>query len=376
MEKPAHIRSLTSLRGIAAVAIVILHYSYYTLPPTGKILSAYSYIFKNGYLWVDFFFILSGFIMTHLYLRQFESGVGWIKYRSYLWSRFARIYPLQLFTLLLLVALELTKFYWLNLPAFTGKFNLTALFANLVLLQAFDLNCPPLFWCDTYWNEPAWSVSVEFVIYLIFPLMLRFVTKISRNREAIIYIFTLALIFGLIRFTRGNLDAIIGIPAIFRCGLECILGIITYLIYQKINYDQTRNINVLATVSIMWIGLILHNWSDFDRTLHDWLILPGFSMLILAVSGKSRHSINRLLHAPLLFYLGTISYSIYLVHWVIGEVWKTSWNYHFDTVFGRGWNEGEMILSLVVFIFSTLAAASLSYRYIELPMRHWLKSIT
>lgn len=65
-----HINSLTFLRGIAAL-IVVHHFSYYALPKTGSILSAYSDFFRNGYLWVDFFFILSGFIMTHVYMEKF-----------------------------------------------------------------------------------------------------------------------------------------------------------------------------------------------------------------------------------------------------------------------------------------------------------------
>ncbi len=179
MPKPMYnqINSLTSLRGIAALVVVVHHFSYYTLPKTGSILSVYtlpktgsilsvySNFFKNGYLWVDFFFILSGFIMTHVYIGDFSSRVNFSNYRSYIFSRFARIYPLHIFVLSLFVGLEIAKLFLLNNSGFTGKFNLTALFANIFLLQAFDLNCPPLFWCNTYWNEPAWSISVEFIIY-------------------------------------------------------------------------------------------------------------------------------------------------------------------------------------------------------------------
>jgi peptidoglycan/LPS O-acetylase OafA/YrhL len=284
MEKPEHIRSLTSLRGIAAVAIVVLHFSYYTLPSMGKILSGYTHLFQNAYLWVDFFFILSGFIMTHVYLDRFKSGISFPEYRSYLFARFARIYPLHLFTLFLLVSLEFIKLFGLHTPAFINKFNLTALFANLTLLQAFDLNCPPLFWCDTYWNEPAWSISVEFVVYWIFPWLLLALTIIQSKFEPIVYVITLIAIFLLIKFTRGSLDSIIGIPAIARCSLECILGILTYRVYRRGNYRKYWNLNLMGIGSLIWIGLILHHGSDRFRSLTDWSILPGFSVLILAVA--------------------------------------------------------------------------------------------
>jgi peptidoglycan/LPS O-acetylase OafA/YrhL len=67
------IGALTSLRGIAALIIVVFHFSYYILPPAGVVLSSSSNFFRNGYLAVDLFFILSGFIMTHVY-RSFLFG--------------------------------------------------------------------------------------------------------------------------------------------------------------------------------------------------------------------------------------------------------------------------------------------------------------
>ena len=61
------IGALTSLRGVAATVVVILHFAYSTLPEAGVILSRHTRFFRDGYLFVDLFFILSGFIMTHVY---------------------------------------------------------------------------------------------------------------------------------------------------------------------------------------------------------------------------------------------------------------------------------------------------------------------
>jgi peptidoglycan/LPS O-acetylase OafA/YrhL len=376
MEKSEHIRSLTSLRGIAAVAIVVLHFSYYTLPSTGKILSSYTHFFQNAYLWVDFFFILSGFIMTHVYLGRFSSGVSFAGYRSYLFSRFARIYPLHLFTLILLVGLEFIKLFDLQIPAFTNKFNLTALFANITLLQAFDLNCPPLFWCDTYWNEPAWSISVEFMVYCIFPFLLLALATIQPKFEPVFYVTTLIAIFLLIKFTRGTLDSIIGIPAIARCSLECVLGILTYRVYRRGNYHKYWDLNLLGIGALAWIGLILHHGSDRFRTIHDWSILPGFSVLILAVAVNKSGSIARLLDSRWLLYLGTISYSIYLVHWPLAELLKTVWQYEFNLNFGSGFNDLQVSIALVGFILITLVTASFTHKFIEVPMRKYLKEVS
>ncbi|MHC5764547.1 MAG: acyltransferase family protein [Nostoc sp.] len=369
-----HINSLTSLRGIAALVVVIHHFCYYGLPKTGSTLSAYSNFFKNGYLWVDFFFILSGFIMTHVYADAFYLKVSLNNYKSYLFSRFSRIYPLHIFIISLFIGLEIIKILFLNTSAFTGKFNLTALFANIFLLQAFDLKCPPLLWCSTYWNEPAWSISVEFFIYCIFPFLLLFLLKNDSKDDLIIYSFTLFSILLLITFTRGNLDTIIGIPSIARCGLECILGIITYKIYCRGNYKKYLNLNLLAMIAITWIIMIMHYYWNHFRNLHDWLILPAFSLLILAVSIKNNSVISKFLNSGLMLYIGTISYSIYMVHWFFQELLKVFWFYKFHDVFGKGFTEYQALTSLGVFLMIILLTASLTYRFVEVPMRNYLKS--
>lgn len=369
-----HIKSLTSLRGIAALVVVVHHFSYYGLPKTGSTLSGYSDFFKNGYLSVDFFFILSGFIMTHVYADNFYLKVSLNHYRSYLFSRLARIYPLHIFIVFLFIGLEITKIFLLNTSAFTGKFNLTALVANIFLLQAFDLKCPPLLWCNTYWNEPAWSISVEFFVYCIFPFLLLFLLRSNPKNDFIIYTFTLFSILLLITFTRGNLDTIIGIPSIARCGLECILGIITYKVYLRGNYKKHFNLNFLSIIAITWIILIMHYYWHHFRNIHDWLILPAFSLLILSVSINNKTLISKFLNSELMLYIGTISYSIYMVHWFVQELLKFFWFYKFHDVFGKEFTQYQSLTSLGVFLMIILLAASLTYRFLEVPARNYLKS--
>ncbi len=315
--------------------------------------------------------------MTHVYHQSFGSKVTATDYSKYLRSRFARIYPLHLFTLLLFVGLEFFKAFQPNVPAFAGQFNLTALFANIVLLQAFDLNCPPLFWCNTYWNEPAWSVSIEFVIYCLFPFGLLFLSRFKQEFNVVIYLISLALIFLLIKYTRGSLDSIIGIPAIARCGLECIMGTICYQVYDRGYYRKYLNLNLLATISIFWIFGLMNYWNDKFRSIHDWFVLPGFSLLILAVSTQTNSWISRLLCSQSMVYLGTISYSIYLIHWFVAELLKMVWLYQFQVPFSSiSWNHYESLLAIGLFTAIVIAIAALLYELIEAPMRNYLKSLS
>jgi peptidoglycan/LPS O-acetylase OafA/YrhL len=367
------IRSLTSLRGIAALIIVVHHFAYYALPQLGVLVSAYSHFFQNGYLSVDLFFILSGFIMTHVYWERFHDGVSKANYWQYLRARFARIYPLHLFTLLVLVGLQSIELFSSNPTAFTGKFNLTALGANVLMLQAFALKCPPLFWCDTYWNEPAWSISVEFVIYAIFPFILFTILKNQPKTDTILYIITLVASLLLIIFTHNNLDNIIGIPSIARCGLECILGVITYKIYRRQQTQRFLNTNFLVIISTVWIVIIMHNWSDELRGFHDWAILPAFSLLILAIADQSNSLGMRMMNSPLLLYLGTISYSVYMVHWVLMAIVKAFWLDKLHLVFEEGLTKTQSIFALGLFVPIVILTASLTYRFIEVPLRQYLK---
>jgi peptidoglycan/LPS O-acetylase OafA/YrhL len=367
------IRSLTSLRGIAALIIVIHHFAYYALPQLGVMLSVYSYFFQNGYLAVDLFFILSGFIMTHVYWERFSDGVSKSNYWAYLRARFARIYPLHLFTLLVLVGVQSIELFSSNPTAFTGKFNILALGANVLMLQAFALNCPPLFWCDTYWNEPAWSISVEFVIYSIFPFILFAILKNQPKTDTILYILTLIASLLLIRFTRNNLDNIIGIPSIARCGLECIFGVITYKIYRRQQAQRFLNTNLLAIVATIWIAVIMHHWSDELRGVHDWAILPAFSLLILSISHQANSLGMRMLNSPLLLYLGSISYSVYMVHWVLISIAKAFWLDKLHLAFDEGLTKTQSIFALGLFVPIVILTASLTYRFVELPLRQYLK---
>lgn len=364
--------ALTSLRGIAAIVVVILHFAYSTLPEAGAIISQSTYFFNKGYLFVDLFFMLSGFIMTHVYLDTFGISVNRTNYWTYLRARFARIYPLHLFTLGVLVGLELLKLFLPNFQAFTGKFNPTALVANVLMLQAFDFNCPPLFWCRSTWNEPAWSISIEFLIYGIFPFILFALLKTKPKTDWIIYLVTLIALLVLIKFTRGTLKSIIGIPSIGRCGLECVLGVITYKAYQWGKYQSKFSFKLLEIGSISLVIGLMHN--DIRRRLIlDWLTLPAFSLLIISLASTTNGFVFRIFNSRPLVYLGKISYSIYMVHWCLMQFLETFWLYKFQVPFGTNFDSASCLFALGLFTLTSIITAAVTYQAIEVPMRNLLK---
>jgi peptidoglycan/LPS O-acetylase OafA/YrhL len=205
-------------------------------------------------------------------------------------------------------------------------------------------------------------------------IYIAFLLRSNQKNDLIFYVSALFSILLLIALSRGNLDSIIGVPSIARCGLEYILDIITYKIYQRGNYKNYFNLNLMAIIAITWIILIMNYSWTYWRSLHDWLILPASSILILAVSVNNKSVISKLLKSRLMLYIGTISYSIYMINWFIQELLKTLLIYKFHHAFDKRFTGYEALTSLGGFLMIVILAASLTYKFIEVPMRNYLKS--
>ena len=134
--------ALDSLRGVAAVMVALFHV----------------FPFWAGYLMLDFFFVLSGFILSHSYLYR-EKAVGPIEFMGH---RLARMYPLHVYTL---ITFALAFYFTQNqLPVYKDGLVYT-LFQQLTLTQNVGLHSK-----GVPWNGPAWSISVEIWLNLLFIL--------------------------------------------------------------------------------------------------------------------------------------------------------------------------------------------------------------
>nr|WP_314266237.1 acyltransferase [uncultured Moellerella sp.] len=151
MSTTNHILPLTSIRFFAAIFVLFSHLSYFSAT------SLSVFYVKEGFIGVTLFFILSGFVLAYSYEDRFKKKKTTIF--SFYSARIARIYPLHILTLILAL-----PFFLINSPDFLS------LLSNVFLLQAFIPN-------DSYYfslNAPSWSISVEMLFYLLFPLLIRF----------------------------------------------------------------------------------------------------------------------------------------------------------------------------------------------------------
>src|SRR4051812_28337232 len=165
--KPAEIRALAGARALPPLLLVLYHYHEAHGYQNARWFDVFV---AKGYLWVEFFFALSGFILVHVYVARPR-----FRYFEFLKARLARLYPLHLATLLIMLA-TVALFRWLaagghyisiyDLPGYHPYTSFWSFIGNLFLVQAWHL-FPRL-----SWNGVSWFVSVEWFLCLIFPLYL------------------------------------------------------------------------------------------------------------------------------------------------------------------------------------------------------------
>lgn len=295
--------SLTPLRGIAALWVVLYHYNIWA---SNLNLDDYLQIVDQGYLAVDLFFMISGFVMAHVYRRAIVADVRG-SYLPFLGARVARLYPLHIFILLLFLATALsahTAAYIATgvskpIPV-EGTRSLLALVANVFMLQGLKAGA-------LSWNYPSWSISVEFLAYLLFPLALVTIWQAPRAAKITLAGVLLALLVCLRQLTGDDFNQWDGAETFLRCLPEFGAGILLYDLFSSgtarrvLSSDATAVAVFAAVLALAQAGI-----SDFVTVLAFALLVP--------VSVANEGLITRLINVAPLIWLGEISYSLYLVH--------------------------------------------------------------
>ena len=280
-----HIESHTALRGIAAALVVWGHYA----AVFGRDVGGWDFFIPHTHLGVDLFFILSGFVLTYVYRDSFAAGVTGANWRQFMARRLARIYPLHLATLL--VVLALAKF--VIVP---GQGLVLAL--NLGLVQAWGLTDQFLF------NAPSWSISCEFAAYLLFPFLL----LALQNRLGRVALLVAALVcYGLLWRIGGgslDLDAIGRKFALLRVVAAFPLGMLLGWLHVRRHGGKAlwQGVAVLGIAVVLGLGL------------PEIALMPPLALLVLAVA-RDDGPLARVLRLPALVGLGERSYGVYLIQW-------------------------------------------------------------
>jgi peptidoglycan/LPS O-acetylase OafA/YrhL len=360
--------SLTPLRGIAALWVVLYHYCGTAQFLPNLDITPQSYLISKGYLAVDMFFMLSGFVMAHVYHRAFSAAetVGQ-HYRGFIVARIARLYPLHVFILALFVATAAASQLMTGLATgafegmpLTGPRSLGAIVANIFMLQGLAAG-------QLSWNYPAWSISVEFIAYLVFPFALPAIVRAPSGAKLVLGAVIFSALVWLAALTKGDLDQWDGPLTLVRCMPEFLLGTLLYFAFR--DYGQRFWLNsdfaVLAVLAATLIGL--HVGAP------DLLIVSLFAALVLtAVSNTGAFA--KIANIGPLIWLGEISYSLYLMHGFIQFATSKglgAFGIQHRAALSSGDSLGLMMLMLALCIF----CASATYSSIEIVWRRHLRDL-
>ena len=356
-------RALDGWRGVCALLVaahhIEVHGFFYWQP-----------LIRNAWLFVDFFFVLSGFVIAHAYGGHLEKG---LEIKAFVIRRFGRLWPLHAAMLLALIGLELAHViiaHWHPIAgeraAFTADRSPFAILTNLFLVQALGLH--PY---ET-WNGPAWSISTEFYTYLIFAgvcfLAPRFRTLLS------LLLAGLGIVL-LARFSRYGMRETFD-WGIARCVYGFFTGVLTYEIWKrgagKIPGGTLMEAAMLAAVVAFLPFVPGHFALEYFAPLL-------FAAAVLIFAGE-RGAVSRALVSRPAAALGRWSYSLYMVHTLVLAVLFSAVHAG-ELVFHRRWlidlSDGRAILELgspaaddllmLLYLAAVVALAALTWRMIERP---------
>jgi|GEM_PF-1939521 Predicted acyltransferases len=336
------IESLTGLRGVAALMVVLYHAneSFIKAAGTGAMMF-------HGRLFVDLFYVLSGFVMCHVYVTSKE--ISWPKFFV---ARFARIWPLHIATALF-AALGL---FALGGPS-SPELNFGQFIRELTLTQAM-----PFIWRDTIWNSPSWSISVEFWCYfLVFPFAYIGAKRLSTT-TIVVMGFSIFLV-ALLMLSLLPLNPARGGGAFIRAASGFLAG---WSVWKLCGSEvQARTKSVSAPILILcFFGLTQFYSRDISDPWYALLIAPAIVISVVKYDSIAR----RWLESRPVVFLGTISYSIYLIHPLLLK--------SVQIAFSK--------LGLIHFGFATFAScllillipvSHLSYRLFEMPTRALIRDL-
>ena len=351
ISKTTRFEVLDALRGLCAILVVFFHLPvsshFHALPLT-----------RHGYLFVDFFFVLSGFVIAHAYRERIGSlgDAG-----RFLVRRVGRVWPLHLAILGAFVAVELCRLWFRfdAVPPFSGDRAPEYLITNALLIQAFGIH-PHL-----TWNGPAWSISVEMGCYVLFALML---LAAPRRFTPIAVVLAVAGALIVLAFTPRYMNTTynFGFP---RAAYGFLLGCLVQRIWSAAPDPGQGLVRWLEPASL--IAAVAYVW----LARGPWTVLaPLIFAVCIWVFASEAGRVSRWLSVRPLLRLGHWSYSIYMTHMLVITVMLILAR-RLDLMVGRRVDFGSVWLNdlfALAVIGVIIALSAVTYRWIETPGRDWV----
>jgi len=351
-----HIASIDGLRAIAVTAVVLYHLGISWIP--------------GGFLGVDLFFVISGYVITRLILDSINQSSG-LDLRAFYAARLRRIYPAFIFMVVCIIifvgvwAPEAIKRFLSDLPyALTGTINWLLVARHQDYFET--IGRPPLL-------QHTWSLAVELQFYLIWPIILLTILKYFGKKNIARIALLIAIISGVtlflvsLRLDQSNAQQVSHIyfgTDTHSLGLFLGSALAVSWIPQNLSADiEKRAQDVVDAIGVVGLLGLIAAFLFIDETNASLyrLAFPlagifGCLVIISLVHPASRFA--PLISSAPFNWIGQRSYGIYIWHWVIFQVTRPSVD-----LTGQSW---ALYLARVLLV---LALADISLRWVEIPVR-------
>ncbi|HYB81737.1 MAG TPA: acyltransferase [Mycobacterium sp.] len=364
------IKALTGLRIVAAVWVVLFHFRPMLGDASPGFRDALAPVLNCGAQGVDLFFILSGFVLTWNYLDRM--GRSWSARATlhFLWLRLARVWPVYLVTLHLAALWVIFTLHVGHVPSpDASQLSATSYVRQILLVQL---------WFQPYfdgssWDGPAWSISAEWLAYLLFGLLILVIFRMKQATRARSLVW-LALAASLppVALLLASGQFYTPWSWLPRIVTQFTAGVLACAAVRRLRpTDRARRVagylSALVTVAVVGILYLLdaHPLTGVQDSggVVDVLFVP----LVIALA-IGTGTMPRLLSTRLMVFGGEISFCLYMVH----ELVHTGWGWAVEQFrlplgdFPWKWN-------VVGLLTIAVGAAILLYHLVEEPARRWMR---
>ncbi|TPN80895.1 acyltransferase [Mesorhizobium sp. CU2] len=372
---------LDSWRGICALLVALFHF------PTTSMISQSAFV-GGAYLFVDFFLVLSGFVIAGAYASRLNEPDDLARFAL---VRFGRIYPLHLLMLAAFVGFEALR---LVLPAlhgtgpapFTGGFDLRSLVANLFLLQGMGVED------HLSWNAPSWSISAEFFTYLFFAAVV-----FTAGQRAWIWFVAAAVTapFFLLAVSTRHMDVSFDfgfIRCLYGFSLGALLAWFQHDSIAEARQALSRGAGRLAwTLAELAMIAVIAVFVSVAGTSNAGIAAPVVFALALYLFAHEGGWVSAILRSRPMLLLGSLSYSIYMVHIFVqarminvgglierklglGLVGEFTLRGYPATGFGVG-SPWLGLAAMMAMVIAVIVTSWFTWRVVEMPALAWFRRL-
>ena len=365
-DRRAEIRQLTGVRFLAAIWVVLYHFQFMIFGLVPELRPA-GFLFDAGYLAVDLFFALSGYIIAYQYLAAFPHGRGTPgQYRRFLIKRLARIYPLQFVTLLIAVAVIVTGVLIGVAIPFPENFTVWGAIQDLLLIRGWEP------FPRQGWNFPAWSLSAEWFAYLLFPAVALLIGAVRRRglgRGGLLAVLVACVaVEGLGAWLLPSFN---GMPhPLVRVLAGFVAGAAVFAIGPP-----RIGPRILGVAGLVGLALLITTAGRIELDPARAVVVLLLSVVVVAgLAGGSGAPIRWLGSRPL-EYGGRISYGIYMIHGIvlmIGGALLAVLVQQIPQATVLQWPVIARLGILLVPFVVVLALGAVLYHLVERPAQRWV----